>query len=121
MKNSILILLAVTIFTFSSCKEKDSTTGTLQVTAIDGNNNALEYKNVFLYETEEDMTKHTQGEDVTYFKLGKTDKDGIEKFSFLAPKKYWICCDYDILGFSAYAKGSATIEIDKTTEVTIKP
>ena len=108
----IAILAVSSTVSLSSCFKEQ---GDLVINVENLTGQRMIGKTVYLYNTQADMASGTHAsQDVT-------DDSGQAQFGKLSPRTYFFDCDFTLLGIDYTASGSATVEDDKETTITLKP
>lgn len=87
-----ILVLTSSIIYFSSCSSKTPTTGTLGVTVINNDGNAITYDNFYL------ATSFDNLRNGIYSDSTMTDNSGKARFLYLLPNYYW----YRVKNWSNY-------------------
>lgn len=111
----LMALIAGSVF-LSSCNKDEEELGNLVVIVEDlTGENVWVGKTVYLYDSQEAFNNSE------YVESAVTNDEGKVTFVDLDPKTYWFDCDFEVLGITYAASGSATVEGGMETTKTLNP
>lgn len=100
----------------SMCTYPVATKGDLVVNVRDGQGNSVIGYEVWLYKSQADF------DNANYSKILTTNNSGQVTFTDLSPQKYWVDCQYNLVGGgTTTVEGSGTVTAGYITTITIKP